>query len=525
MNQLRRALRSLFAPAERALDATFSPAWNPLFHLGALGFFFYWIVAVSGIYLYIFFDTGIPEAYDSVEAITHEQWFLGGVMRSLHRYASDALVLVAVVHVAREFSLDRYRGPKWFTWITGVPIFGLVIASGITGYWLIWDRLAQYVAVVTSEWLDWFPIFGEPIARNFISNSTLDDRFFTLVIFMHIALPLFLLLVLWIHLQRVSRPVINPPRGLAAGSFVAMLVLSLIKPATSQGPADLGSVASVVGLDWFYLGLYPLLDYWSAGAVWGVVAVLALMFAVLPWMPPMRRVPPAIVDLGNCNGCARCSADCPYAAISMEPRTDGRPYQRQAQVNTSLCESCGICAGSCPTSTPFRRGSELIPGIDLPHYPLRELREKIETAGAGLSGDVRVLILRCGHSPDAETVQGSNITAINIQCAGMLPPSFIDFVLSRDLADGVLIVGCRGTDCYYRLGAKWTERRLEGVRDPHLRRRVPRERIARLWAGAGDRRQLADSVAEFLKRLGSLPHEHEGDTVRKFAVGDGSGDG
>ena len=65
--------------------------------MGALGFFFYWIVAVSGIYVYLFFDTGVAAAYGSVEYLTHQQWYAGGVMRSLHRYASDALVVVMVV--------------------------------------------------------------------------------------------------------------------------------------------------------------------------------------------------------------------------------------------------------------------------------------------------------------------------------------------------------------------------------------------------------------------------------------------
>ena len=210
MSRVRRALRFAFERLESLLDHAFPPAWNPLYHLGALGFFSYWILAVSGIYLYVFFDTGVAAAYGSVEQLTHQQWYAGGVMRSLHRYASDALVVVMVVHLCREFSLDRYRGPRWFTWVTGVPILLLVIAAGITGYWLVWDKLAQYVAIATTEWLDQLPIFGQSIARNFLSPDSLDDRFFTLLVFMHIVLPLLLLLVLWIHLQRVSRPQINP---------------------------------------------------------------------------------------------------------------------------------------------------------------------------------------------------------------------------------------------------------------------------------------------------------------------------
>ena len=58
--------------------ATITPAWNPLGHLGTLGWFFYWIVIVSGIYLYIFFDTGINQAYESLEYITNVQWYAGG---------------------------------------------------------------------------------------------------------------------------------------------------------------------------------------------------------------------------------------------------------------------------------------------------------------------------------------------------------------------------------------------------------------------------------------------------------------
>jgi len=126
MHALRRALRLGFAAAEAALGRAFPPARNPLLDLGALGFFFYWIVTVSGICVYIFFDTGVTQAFDSVESMTNDQWYAAGVMRSLHRYASDGLVLTMLLHVAREFANDRYRGARWFSWVTGVPVMVLV---------------------------------------------------------------------------------------------------------------------------------------------------------------------------------------------------------------------------------------------------------------------------------------------------------------------------------------------------------------------------------------------------------------
>jgi quinol-cytochrome oxidoreductase complex cytochrome b subunit len=102
-----------------------------------LGWFFYWIVIVSGIYVYVFFDTGVTQAYQSVEHMTHAQWYAGGIMRSLHRYASDALVIVMMAHLVREFAMDRYRGKRWFAWLTGIPLLWLVYGCGISGYWLV----------------------------------------------------------------------------------------------------------------------------------------------------------------------------------------------------------------------------------------------------------------------------------------------------------------------------------------------------------------------------------------------------
>jgi ferredoxin/coenzyme F420-reducing hydrogenase delta subunit len=498
---IRSALRTGFALIEQPFDRLFGPALNPLAQLGALGFFFFWIVAVSGIYLFIFFDTGIERAYQSVEYLTRDHWFHAGVMRSFHRYASDLMVVMVAVHLLREFSYDRYRGVRWYSWFTGLPIIWLLYTSGITGYWLVWDRLAQYVALVSSELLDWLPIFGEPIARNFISTGTLTSRFFSLMVFMHVAVPLFLLFIMWVHILRISRPKVNPPRALALMSLAALVAVSLWKPAISQGPADLTKVPSPVGLDWFFLPLYPLTNIWSNGTVWALLGAFSLMIALMPWLPPLRRAKPAEIDLAHCNGCARCAEDCPYEAIRMVSRTDGMPFITQAQVNGSLCVSCGICVGACPSSTPFRRTQDLRTGIDLPEFSLKELRERVVEAAGGLSGAGRVLVLACEHGAAAGRLEGTVV----LPCVAMAPPSLIDFVLSRDLADGVAVAGCAESACYNRLGVEWTEQRFAGERDPYLRARVPRERIAKIWASPLAVNKAVSEIAAFAARLVHLP--------------------
>ncbi|MCC6948397.1 MAG: cytochrome b N-terminal domain-containing protein [Bradyrhizobiaceae bacterium] len=497
---MRSLLRNGFEFLERAADTIFGPRLNPIPQLGALGFFLFWIVAVSGIYLFIFFDTGVVDAYNSIESITHRQWFAGGVLRSFHRYASDLMVVVLVVHATREFALDRYRGAYWFSWFTGVPLIWLLYASGITGYWLVWDQLAQYVAIVSSELLDWLPIFGEPIARNFLTPASLNDRFFTLLIFMHIGIPLVLLFVMWVHILRISRPNMNPPRALAVVVLISLVIVSFWKPAQSQGSADLAAIPNDVGLDWFYLPLYPLADLWSHGAVWALLGGFTLMLLAMPWLPPLRRPRPVEVNLAHCNGCGRCVEDCPHEAVRMVPRADGRPFIQQAQVNSAACVSCGICVGSCPSSTPFRRSAELETGIDLPDLPLRELRRQTEAAAAELSGPVRVLTFACAHS--AAGVQQKH--TVKVPCIATVPPSLIDYVVSRNLADGVVVAGCAERAGYHRLGVAWMQGRLAGERDPRLRARVQRERICSIWASRSEQSRFGAEVKRFTAALGSL---------------------
>jgi quinol-cytochrome oxidoreductase complex cytochrome b subunit/coenzyme F420-reducing hydrogenase delta subunit len=518
VSSLKGLARAGFERVDGLFDAVFTPAWNPFYQLGALGWFFYWIVAVSGIYLYAFFDSGVTQAYESVERITVVQWYAGGVMRSLHRYASDALVVVMVLHLLREYVMDRLHGPRWFTWVIGIPIIWLVFAAGISGYWVVWDKLAQYVALATSQWLDALPLFGEPIARNFIHDSTLSGRFFTLMVFIHIAVPLVLLFVMWIHIHRHAHAKVNPPRGLAVGMLTALVILSFLHPALSQGPVDLGAVPAVVGLDWFYLFLYPLLDEYSGVAMWGLLGAATLLLLALPWIPRKRPVA-AVVDLENCNGCERCVMDCPHGAVRMAARSDGSAYRQEAIVDPALCVACGICVGACPTATPFRRRSALKAGIELPEYPVATIREQSLSRCQELVGEDRVMVYGCGHGADLSAIASASVAALELPCIAMLAPSFIDFMLTRRYVDGVFLTGCHAGDCYERLGARWMKLRVDGKRDPHLRERVNRDRIVMFWSGAGGGAALAEELAAFQARLRKLGATGErAGTERRTAV-------
>lgn len=502
---LQNLLRPIFLRLESGVDWLVGPGANPLYHLGALTFFFYWIVAASGIYLFIPYETSVATVYQSVEKITHVQWYFSGVMRSLHRYGSDAMVVTTMVHLTREFAFDRFSGARWFAWITGVPLLAFLLTSGITGYWLVWDLLAQYLAVGSLEWVDWFGIFGESTARNFLFRGFLTDRFFTLLIFIHIFVPLFLLIVMFVHIIRISRPGVNPPKLMAWGTFLMLLVLSFVYPATSHGPADLGVEPAVLNLDWFYMFLYPVFDSWGPGPLWALVAAVTVALLVMPWLQFKKRPAAAEVHLDQCNGCTRCTLDCPFGAVVMINRTDGRPFAREAKVDPDICTACGICVGSCPTSTPFRSAAQLATGIDLPGLPLVALKEKVVAAMDRLNGGpATVIAFGCEHGVDAARLEGEGVAAVTVPCTGMIPPPFVDFILSDGGADGVLLTGCRPGDCFHRLGPRWTDARMTGAREPALRDRVPRERVRTAWASPDQPDKLKDELAAFRADLAAL---------------------
>jgi quinol-cytochrome oxidoreductase complex cytochrome b subunit/coenzyme F420-reducing hydrogenase delta subunit len=479
---LQKAGRSGLGLLQRPLARAFGATASPFNHLGALTIFFCWIVLISGIWLLIFFRTSVAGAFDSVEYLTHEQWYLGGIMRSLHRYASDGAIVTILLHVVKEFSFDTYRGKRWFSWITGMPLVWLVFTLGITGYWLVWDELAQYVAITSAELLDRIPIFTESMAANFLTDAALSDRFFTLMAFLHlIGLPIFLVFGIWLHVFRLSSANINPPRRLMAGTLLAMLVLSMIFPAESQGKANLALATRSLELDWFYLHAYPLAQLWTPGLVWLLLVGISALIVIAPWLPRAKSKQVATVNLDYCNGCQRCADDCPYSAIQMSPRSDGLKYETEAVVVPDLCVSCGICVGACPTASPFRSRSPLVPGIDLPALPAVAIREAIVSATSALEGDKRILSFACRGSAIADELRSSGEAVVEVECMGQIPPSFIDFVLSRSRADGVFLAACGAGSCNYRLGTEWTGQRIGRERDPRLRKRINEQKIAAAW--------------------------------------------
>jgi len=510
---LSRFCRSVFYFIEACFNKVFDEQ-NPFYHLGDLGFYFFYIMLVSGTYLFFYYEPTVTGSFDQLQRLTQDQWYLGGIMRSLHRYAADGMVLVMALHILRELVMGRFRGARWFSWITGVPLLVMVYLSGIIGFWLVWDQLGQFIAVRTSEWLDWLPIFASPMARNFLLNADVTDMLFRLLIVMHIGFPLFLLAAMLVHVKKVSRAHILPPRMLALGTLAALILLSLFQPTISHDRADLSTAINTLNLDWFYLFPYPLMKVGSMGMLWISFAAVLILMLFLPWLPPRPKPEPvAAVNLDYCSGCGLCADDCPYEAIRMRDRSDAHPYfLQEACVIASNCVHCGICTGSCPSSNPFRHATALPfgrseetlkSGIEMPQWNVDMVRRQVEHAMLNSGTANKILLIGCEHGADVWTHAMDDIAPVTISCIGMLPPAFIEHALRKGAA-GILLNGCRQGDCYHRLGGGWLRERLSNKRRPFLRHSVDRSRVGLCWAAPPDRQALQNAIVALRQSISKL---------------------
>jgi len=311
--------------------------------------------------LFAYYQPTLANAYASIHYITFELPF-GNLFRSVHRYASDGMMIFVILHLFRVWFTDRYREYRILPWITGVVLLAIIFMIGLTGYLLIWDQQAVTLANITFNLLKRIPLAGDAVSGFLMAGQVMSDYTLTRFMFLHLGLPLFMMFMLWMHYLRITRPVSEPPLPLvlmmASGLFLTSaampVTLDLLPQGLNAAAAPVltgpGSVSPQVYFDMLYA--WPQLM--AAQGVSPMVVLLLVLavplgLLVVPYIQKKAfRGQYAQVTRENCTGCSLCYNDCPYEAITMVDRgNDGTRYKRLAVVDAGRCANCGLCVGAC----------------------------------------------------------------------------------------------------------------------------------------------------------------------------------
>lgn len=478
MRGLEAAARRLIRTLDAAMHRLYGWRGNPLHQSGALAVWLLLVLTVTGLYLLIVYRVGAPAA--SVQRIAADPW-LGAWVRSLHRYATDAFIIAAVLHAVRLFGQAREWGPRTRAWITGVFLVGVGLGCAWSGFVMAWDSFGMRLAVAGARVIDVLPILSEPVGRIFAGDAAPPSAFFFLNLFLHIAMPLAMGVGLWLHVSKVARPVLVPPRAIRWTVTAALTVAAIVLPAALGPAATPLTLPSATPVDLVTTWWLPLVEWAPPMLTWTVLVASTLVVLMVPWGARRERVAnwaPSVVDPRLCTGCDQCTQDCPWEAIAMVPRTDARPTL-MALVDPTRCVSCGICAGSCApmgVGPPLRTGRDQLAALD--DGPLVTLRAAVP--------DDRLVVICCAQTSEAarRALGAAGARMHEVPCVGGVHTSVIERFL-REGAAGVLVAGCPPRDCVGREGPRWLDERLYHDREAELQPRVDRRRVRVMTIAAG----------------------------------------
>lgn len=492
---LSKRLRQWISPLYRLFDWIYGSGYNPLYRSGTLAVGFLFILLVTGLYLSLCYSVSQP--YESVAQIQSQAW-LGRWVRALHRYATVATIIAILFHILQLLAQGKSWGPRTLAWISGVLLTFMFFVSAWSGYVMVWDAHGQRVALAGAKMLGVFPFLRDVVGAAFNGTAPIPPGFFFMNLFLHVAVPVAMILFLWVHTARLSRAVWFPIKRVMIWSSVAFLALALLWPAALLEKADLLKIVGRIPTDYSTGFWIAWLESFGPWATWGIILLPIAALTAVPWWwrpKPEAQRPISRVDGALCTGCVQCTRDCPYEAIKMVPRPDGK--RLIAEIIPNHCVSCGICAASCADFA-----------IGPPGRTAADQRERVrafcDSLRAGGSGTELVMVACVNNSRLLDVLNDltdahQRSVVYPVECCGCMHSEVLEQLLG--VSKGVALIGCPARNCFNRDGGDLLAQRIFEKRVPFLDRSVDRNRLLITTFSEAESPRVRESVEIFRARL------------------------
>ena len=273
----------------------------------------------TGVLLLLYYRPSAGEAYESVQFIVSQVEF-GWLIRNVHSWSANLLILMAFVHLFSTFFLRAYRKPRELTWITGVLLLFVMMGFGFSGYLLPWNELAFFATKVGTGIAGAVPVVGDFMVRFLRGGDDVTGATLTRFYGIHVAiLPAIMTVLLGVHLLLIQRQGMSVPLSVEkrekAGEkipeepffpnyvlhdvmwwYVALAVLAalaLFLPWELGKKADaFAAVPAGIRPEWYFLAMFQMLKlipshvFGLEGEMLGVMGftVAALLLLIVPFI-------------------------------------------------------------------------------------------------------------------------------------------------------------------------------------------------------------------------------------------------
>ncbi|MDY7108740.1 MAG: cytochrome b N-terminal domain-containing protein [Planctomycetota bacterium] len=297
----------------------FRPVWVPAktirythtFGLGGMSLVLFLLLAATGILMLFVYEPSPDAAYGSIVALEEEIRF-GPLVRGIHYWSANLLVIIMVLHMLRVYLTGGYLGPRQFNWVIGLTLLLFVLLSNLTGYLLPWDQLSYWATTIVLGMIGYLPLAGEPLAGAIRGGEQVGAA--TLVRFyaFHTTVgPLILISLMAWHFWRVrqARGVVIPRAPgeahderpdrvlmvpnlllrefcLALVLIATVMVMSLFFTAPLGEAANPGMSPNPARAPWYFAGFQELLMHFHP--VFAVLVIPALAVIGLLFIPYVR---------------------------------------------------------------------------------------------------------------------------------------------------------------------------------------------------------------------------------------------
>lgn len=136
---------------------------------GGLAVFLCLVLLVTGLLEMYYYIPSVERAAATIQEITFLVPY-GGLVRSLHFWSAQALVMVAAIHLLRVVFTGAFTKPRRFNYLLGLGLFVIVLLLDFTGYVLRWDEGIRWALIAGTNLLGSVPKIGEGLVR-FVSGN------------------------------------------------------------------------------------------------------------------------------------------------------------------------------------------------------------------------------------------------------------------------------------------------------------------------------------------------------------------